>query len=408
MNHGVLDYVLSTPDLVMLSRRLFFCALVWSLSFSAWAQVYTWTDENGKVHYSDQRRVSHAEAKVIDVGGMPPAPFIDHQTPASYSGEVFPLVLDRFYYADAVSDESKALITYYFGGDCVSPTSENFNQLRVRYPKVLRDDANLQAATYRQLRKSSYGLLYRAGHYSMPVVDGAEIRVLNAEIIDLKINACRTNLHAGATLGDLESAAVSSFDVLNAWIEVKWQLADSPNSEAISSWVTQGVAATRLDRDLSLFSAVEDAYLVALDQLQNNENWREAIHNPEEARHLIKSNSVPEPSTVEALYKQKVQFAQALVELSPLQAMIAEYYQVRGVMPLSISALGVRRQSMKSAVVDNIAIAKPGTLRADLAGTNEGVFIEWVPELEHGYTGIKWRCLSNAADAVLPDACEVY
>ncbi len=403
-----MGYGLSRPDRLMSRCRFFFFLCLCGLGSLVQAQVYTWTDENGKVHYSDQRRVSHAEAKVIDVGGMPPAPFMDHQIPASYSGEVFPLVLDRFYYADAVSDESKALITYYFGGDCVSPTSENFNQLRVRYPKVLRDDANLQAATYRQLRKSSYGLLYRAGHYSMPVVDSAEIRVLNAEIIDLKINACRTNLHAGATLGDLESAAVGSFDVLNAWIKVKWQLADSPNSEALHSWVTQGVAATRLDRDLSLFGAVEDAYLVALDQLQNNESWREAILNPEEIQHLIKNDAAPEPSTVEGLYQKKAQLAQAFVEISPLRTMIAEYFQVRGVMPLSISALGVRRQTMKSAVVDNVAIANPGTLRADLAGANEGVFIELVPELEHGYTGIKWRCLSNAGQALLPDACEVY
>ncbi|UTF61643.1 pilin [Gilvimarinus sp. DA14] len=390
--------------------RLLVLAMLLCPLGKALAQVYTWTDEQGKVHYSDQRRVSHAEAKVIDIGGMPPAPLLDHQTPASYGAEVYPLVLDRFFYADSVSDENRALITYYFGGDCVSPTSENFNQLRVRYPQILQDDKKLQANTYRQLRKSSYGLLYRAGHYSMPVVDNAEIRVLNAQVTDLKINACRTKLMGGAASGDLESATAGSFDVLNSWIQVTWQLADSPSSDPSHTWVTQGVAATRLDRELSLYRAVEDAYLAALDQLQNDSRWRAAVTNPDANRTTAPAADPPDPQlqTPAQTYLQQAELARAFAEIAPLRVAVAEYYQVRGVMPLSVSAIGVRSPAMRSEVIQHLEMRQPGVMRADLAGANEGVFIELVPELEHGYTGIKWRCISNAAASILPSACEEY
>ncbi|MDO3381053.1 DUF4124 domain-containing protein [Gilvimarinus algae] len=378
---------------------------------SAGAQVYTWTDDKGKVHFSDQRRAENAEAQQIDIGTMPAAPLIETSDPATYNGQLYPLIVDRFFYADSVSDEQRPLITFYFGGDCVSPTSQNFNQLRTRYTMVLRDESKLQADVFRALRTRAYGNVYRTGHYNAPDVDTADVRYLNGEITSLKINACRTNLPPGISNSDLDGSLVTQFDLVNAWLEVKWTLSSRLDGEPMAEFTTRGVAATRLDSGLRLGSAVRVAFETAIDNLQSEDAWRQAVTQsargePETASGapgvVTANGSAPYDFQQRQLQQaqQRSAFVAALAELSAVRMAIAEYYQVRGVMPLSMSAIGFERgPQTRSRHIESMHMQAPGVVHAVLPETAlpGGHYIELIPEVEQGFTLLEWRCVTSVA-----------
>lgn len=278
----------------MVYCRYIVFALTASLCLPLAAQVYTWTDENGKVHFSDQRRVENAEATQIDIGSMPAPIPIDFREPASFPARLSPLVLDELYYGDSVSIEDKPIVTYYFGGDCVSPTSQDFNQLRTTFPIVLRDEKSLMADVFRALRTKAYGSLYRVGHYSTPDLQAVRANLLSGEIIDLKINACRSQLTSGARTGDLENAHVRDFDLINAWVQVRWQLVPTDAKKSTYHQVTEGVAATRLDQQLDLAGAVRQSFDMAINNLIAQEGFRELVILPAAGETIASSVKQPD------------------------------------------------------------------------------------------------------------------
>ncbi|MBU2886638.1 DUF4124 domain-containing protein [Gilvimarinus agarilyticus] len=404
-------------------RFLWGCCL-WVVCWSATAQVYMWKDDSGKVHYSDQRRVDNAEATQIDIGTMPPPRVISAQVPMPFDRNVAPLLLDNFYYSTDVSAAEKELITYYFGGDCVSPTSQDFNQLRTTYPKVLRDENNLTADVFRTLRVNAYGSLYRAGHYSTPDLTDVGAVLLSGEIIDLNINACRSQLHASAHTGDLENSNAHEFDLLNAWLKVRWTLSTPGESDPLITVATEGIAATRLHQRLDLTGAVRVAFEMATQHLLALDDFRAQVEISEVTKtRPVGSNQAPEKIPTPAptnnenvlaaerdLYQLALlrsNFARVLAELSTLKVAVTEYYHLRGVMPLTMGVLGYGAP-INSRYIDTARLRAPGTIYVELVEEHlpGSHFVELTPVTEGSFTLIEWQCTSSLPESITRTLCQ--
>ncbi|MCP8900754.1 DUF4124 domain-containing protein [Gilvimarinus xylanilyticus] len=369
---------------------------------SAQAQVYTWKDENGKLHFSDQRRVETARAQVIDIGAMPPPPMLDTATPSRYSEPRHALVLEQFYYADDVSDDNKRLIGLYVGGDCVSPTFANFNQLRVHFPEVLKTEKMLQTLIFRSLNQLQYDNVYRAGHYALDSINKAALKHLSASITDLKINACWSQ-HSHFNGNDiLKVAKAENFDLLNVWVEVSWTLRASAEGGQDKEFVTQGVAATRLDRDLTLNSTLQKAFVQAASQLQARSDWREAVALPEGV------SGLNAPSNQPALYVARQHLSQVLVALAPWRVRVAEYYQFHGTLPKTFDALGGEIESYSGRAFDDLYLSEPGVLHAELSTVfgDAGHYVALTPVIKPGFTQIQWQCDSSLPQQWVVGLCE--
>ncbi|MDO3387370.1 DUF4124 domain-containing protein [Gilvimarinus sp. SDUM040013] len=393
-----------------------------SLSALSIAQVYTWKDESGKVHYSDQRRADNAEATQIDIGAMPPPILVNALAPVSFSKNAAPLVLDGFYYAQTVSVSEKELITYYFGGDCVSPTSQDFNQLRTTYPNVLREEKNLMADVFRAFRLQGYGNLYRSGHYSTPDLSAVNAVTLSGEIVDLSINACRSQLMSGARTGDLENSSVGQFDLLNAWLQVRWRVSLAGESTPLFEIETEGMAATRLQERLGLTSAVRVAFEMAVNNLIAREDFRQSVTFPgdrnaydvttKEPRHVDDEPLAVNPlDTERKLYERALlqsSFSQALQRLSLLKIGVAEYFHIQGSMPLTIDDLGYNAKAISAnRYIDSVKMRAPGVIYAELSEEHfpGSHFIELAPEVEEGFSYIQWACLTSMPKYIAPGVC---
>lgn len=382
-----------------LGQLLFILLLV---GLPAQAQVYTWEDENGKLHFSDQRRVENAQAQVIDIGTMPPPPMLDSATPARYTEPRYALVLDQFYYSDKVSDDSKRLVGLYVGGDCVSPAFVNFNQVRVHFSEVLKTEKMLQTLVFRSLNQLQYDEVYRAGHYALDSFNETALKHLSAAITDLKINACWSQ-HSHFNGNDiLKVANPDNFDLLNAWVEVTWTLSASAEGGSDQEFVTQGVAATRLDRELTLNSAVQKAFVQSALQLQARSDWRDAVALPEGV------SEVSAPRNQPALYVAQQHLSQVLVALAPWRVKVAEYYQLHGTLPKTFDALGGEIDSYSGLAFDDLYLSQPGVLHAELSTVfgDAGHYLALTPVIQPGFTQLQWQCDSSLPQPWVVGLCE--
>ena len=146
------------------------------------ANIYKWTDAQGKVHYSDKKMANSAQAQDINLGTMPAAKAVKTLPAKHYQNDQPSLYLLR---SELALDQLTTLRNptnfayFYFGGDCVSPTRVSYAEYIKRYkhnlPKpsdLYRDESRLleqyrfrtQRATYvrdNPAQKASWPRRYR-------------------------------------------------------------------------------------------------------------------------------------------------------------------------------------------------------------------------------------------------------
>ncbi|WP_339896664.1 DUF4124 domain-containing protein [uncultured Gilvimarinus sp.] len=354
------------------------------------AQVYSWTDSNGRVHYSDQPTDQNAVLQSLDIGTMPAPKLVKLTTPRLLRGALYPLVMSPFGYSDAVFSATKPAARFYFGGDCVSPTSLRFNELRQALPTLVRTPEQLQVDAFRAIRRLGHTHLYRAGHYGGPVVDSEQVRYLSGEVIDLDLAGCFSQGASAFSAAELPESMLSRFKMANAWIKVRWQLRRSPGATPLLSFETEGSAATQLTPEVTLLSAMRESFSAAAANALSDSRLRQALlaDDPDN------QEPPPQADANQQLMRQ-ANFAAALSELSAVKVMVAEYYQIRGVMPLSMTAIGLGAEQLQhSRYISSLRMQAPGVIHAELnvGAFSAGHFVELIPKVSQGFTLIEWRC----------------
>ncbi|WP_049723528.1 DUF4124 domain-containing protein [Gilvimarinus polysaccharolyticus] len=368
----------------------------------AQAQIYSWTDANGRVHYSDQATDKNAVLQSIDVGTMPAPKMIETAKPALFVPPLYPLIVAQFEYSEALLNNSKSAARFYFGGDCVSPTALRLEALFTRLPSVVRTPEQLQVDMFRAIRRLGHTSLYRAGHYTGANVDATAARYLRAQIIDFDIATCRADGASSSSSSELKEMMMPKFKIANGWLKVRWQLSDTPNGEPLFSIITEGSAATQINMDVNLQSVMRESFMAAAANALNDDHLRQALAINRDTIPADNNapSSAPQPSPTatnwaEQQLLRQTNFVAALSELSIVKTMVAEYYQMRGVMPASISVLGITSETVQSsAYLSALQMQAPGVIYAELnAGKfSAGQFIELTPEISKGFTLIEWHC----------------
>lgn len=366
----------------------------------AQAQIYTWTDSNGRVHYSDQPTDKNAVLQSIDVGTMPAPTVVDTTKPALFVAPLRPLIVSQFEYSEELFNAPKSVAKFYFGGDCVSPTALRLDDLFTRLPSVVRTPEQLQVDMFRAVRRLGYPKLYRAGHYGGANVDAVAVRYLRAQIIGFDIAACRADGSSGNSLSELKDTMMPKFKLANSWLKVRWQLSHEPNGEPLLTIVTEGSAATQINTDVNVQSAMREGFMAAAANVLSDDSLRQALAESHDTKPAgnndVTSNAkLTTESWAEQRFIRQSNLAKALSELSVVKTMVAEYYQMRGVMPVSTAVLGITPETVQSSpYLSVLQMQAPGIIYAELNAEKftPGQFVELTPEISKGFTLIEWRC----------------
>lgn len=241
------------------------------------AQIYTWTDSNGRVHYSDQPADKNAVLQSIDVGTMLSPKLITVARPTLFKAPLYPLIVAPLDYSDSLFDAPEAVARFYFGDDCSSPVSLSLTQLRSQLPSVTRTPEQFQVDMFRAIRRLGHDSLYRAGHYSGPPLESTEVRYLSGEIIALDIAACRANGAVQKKRSDLSETAMAQFKIAQVWLQVRWKVTDQVAGQPLLSFVTEGSAATQVNADVQVLSAVREGFLAASANALDNQDLRQVL-----------------------------------------------------------------------------------------------------------------------------------
>lgn len=255
----------------------YWATLLWLVASSAFAQVYTWTDSNGRTHYSDQPNSNDASLTTIDIGAMPAPKIVPTATPRLLEGPLHALIVGQFGYGPDVLNAPEPVARFYVGADCVSPQELSFKQLRESFAKVIRTHEQLQVDVFRAIRKLGHTRLFRSGHYRDNAKDKHSKRYLSAQVNQLTLSACNPQGQPSTDVATLSERQIKRFKQVNVWLQVHWQLHQRSTAEPLLSITTQGSAATQIDTNVNLLNAARRSFLAATDNALNHPELRSAL-----------------------------------------------------------------------------------------------------------------------------------
>lgn len=390
------------------------------------AQVYKWTDAQGKVHYSDKKVALSAQTQDLNLGTMPSAKAVAELTPQIYSGTAPALY---FLLNEPKIEDSRTILTrpkfayFYFGGDCVSPTTTTYNEFVTRYRYVTPKAYELFAEVGALLRKYHYRS-FNNRHIAHKIDEHGNTPLqLTIAIEDMRINACATNLDVPATAGILDNFRVSSFDKTNVWFQLRWTISTLDDEVILHTGVAEG-AANEIDGrtgDIRLmaFAAFKKA---VTNMMAAPEFMHFATPGPKAKKPaLMETISTPTPREEEEQsllgnIAQQFQFnaikksnaAKALTLVNPLRIMIAQYYADTGEWPPSFAAMNIDPKELREPKsISEVELRLGGVLHIRLAESafGENEIMQLIPREAMGGTSMEWTCRTSLDKAYWVGDC---
>jgi hypothetical protein len=247
--------------------------LCWALAVEA--AVYKWTDAQGKVHYSDQKKDEKASEQKVSVGGMPKAPEVKKIQAVKYKNynPTKSLAVTEVELMLPEYDQSRANgVSLYFGGDCVSPSFMTIDEFQKKFRKNFNSPEEFQRLATRTL--SSYG--YRNSYFK-PIDPNRKTKenegyVLRIDIVNIKINACVPALREPYKAGMLDSFSFFSYERSNIWLRLKWSL-ETYEEQIFASGVTEGASNDIDGRDATINYTLDAAFVNSVTNIIANEDF---------------------------------------------------------------------------------------------------------------------------------------
>jgi Domain of unknown function (DUF4124) len=239
------------------------------------AAVYKWTDSQGKVHYSDQKKDEKASEQKVSVGSMPKAPEVKKLQAIKYKNfnPTKSLAVTEVEFVLPEYDQSrKNGVALHFGGDCVSPSFMTIDEFQRRFRKNFNSPEEFQRLATRTL--SSYG--YRNSYFK-PIdpnrkTKGNEGYVLRIDIVNIKINACVPTLREPYKAGMLDGFSFYSYERSNVWLRLKWSL-ETYEEQIFASGVTEGASSDIDGRDATINYTLDAAFVNGVTNIIANEDF---------------------------------------------------------------------------------------------------------------------------------------
>lgn len=394
-------------------------------SVSTQAAIYKWTDAQGKVHYSDQKVDEKASEQKVSFGSMPSAPVIALAQPKKYSANKPSRWLAVMKPELSVSEsdaQTGKQFSFYFGGDCVSPTSLSYDAFKKRYARYLMDGTDMQQEIFRQLDLYNYRNFHFKTDGPMHDLDNNEGYILRVEILDFKVNACVRKLRTPEDSGLLDQFSISAFDKTNAWIKLRWTMINSTGDKTIATNISQGALNNIEGVDSPIAGMLKAAYKDSITNMMADPQFLEAM-TPNQSigagaaatlGAAPKVEAKPEPASLSGLPGKmfgtsvtRANFAKALILVNPLRMSISNYYAERGEWPAYFSDIDVDSSTLREpGIVDSVEMRLGGVLHVKLSANafGSGHYFQMVPDTKRGTT-VDWKCKTTLDKSLWVGPC---
>lgn len=391
------------------------------------AEIYKWTDAQGKVHYSDKKIADSAQAQDLNLGTMPPAKTVAALTARRYQNTRPSLYLLR---SELALDQLAALRSpanfayFYFGGDCVSPTAVSYVEYIKRYPKSLPDSDDLyrdEGHIFDTYKFRTQSAIYALDNPQRAIdEEGNPPLKLHVDIVDMRINACTQRLLKTVVSGNLDKISGYNFDKTNVWLQLRITISNS-NDDAVFNTITEG-AANEVDGHSSNISLLTTAaYEQAITNLIANPTFTELLTPKSKIQKItIAENNTPEPSESGGMLSRlanKLQFnavtkaklAEAMSLVSPVRISIVQYYADTGKWPNSFSDIDLNSGDLvQKGLIENAELRLGGVLhlRLDRTTFGENEVLQLVPKPIMNGQSIDWECRTSLDKAHWVGDCQ--
>ncbi len=401
------------------------CSIFLITTLNAQAAVYKWTDAQGKVHYSDKKVDEKASEQKVQFGSMPQAPIVALAQPQKYNAakpsKWLAVTKPELSVIESNAQTGKQF-TFYFGGDCVSPTSLSLNDFKKRYVKYLKDSTDMQEAVIRQLDIYNYRNLHFKTDGPMRDLDNNEGYILQLDLLDIKVNACVRKLDSPQDSGLLDQFAIRAFDKTNAWVKLRWAIKNSTGEKVFASNISEGAVNDIDGLDAPVAGVFKTAYRDAVINMIADPEFMKTMEPAPvsiagAASALAgtpKIEAKPRAQTLAGLpgkmqntYVARANFANALTSVNPLRIAISNYYAENGQWPAYFSDIGVDSSTLREpGIVDSVEIRLGGTLHVVLsaAAFGAGHYFQMAPDTRRG-TMIDWNCKTTLDKSLWVGSC---
>jgi hypothetical protein len=405
----VIDYTCVKPAMLLVAV----ISLLLGSSISS-ATVYKWTDAQGKVHFSDKKIADAARLQSMDLGIMPPVKQVDSLPARPFTGEGLPrwlvVVEPKLGTSPELLSNAK-LASFYFGGDCISPTSVDFAALKLQLEEYLPSVSALRHELTSVLSENRYRTEYRRSSIPRRDRENNEVYELSAELLDMKINACAADLQQSSFSTEYGKFSFHDFKKANAWIKVRWVLSrplaeNSRDSISLLVTVTEGSADAIKGRPAALAPIFLAAYRQALGNFVAQKNLAEVLQlappvlktaPPPDNLHQPVGKLAALNNSVLQVFTSKAKLVQALTIVTPIRARLTEYYFERDEWPLDMADLGFdKRELYEPGLVEAVDVRLGGVLQIDLAASEFGTGrqVQFIPRFTMG-SSLVWDCRTN-------------
>jgi len=392
-----------------------------------YAEIYKWTDAQGKVHYSDKKIADSAQAQDLNLGTMPVAKAVDTLAAKRFQNTRPSLYLLR----NELALEQLAVLRapanfayFYFGGDCVSPTAVSYVEYIKRYKKSLPESDDLyrdEGRIFDQYNFRTQNALYAMENPKQSLdEEGNPPLKLQVDVIDMRINACTQRLQKATMSGDLDKISGYSFDKANVWLQLHITISDFSNNVVLLNTITEGSADEVDGYQGNISRLTTAAYEQAITNLIANQKFTELLT----PKSKIQKISIPEPKApapaesgglmnrladkFQSNSVKKSRVAQALSLVSPIRISIVQYYADTGKWPNNFSDINLNSSELQQKdLIDGAELRLGGVLHLRLAVSSfgENEVLQLVPKPIMGGQSINWECRTSLDKAFWVGDC---
>jgi hypothetical protein len=396
-------------------------------TLSASAQIYKWTDAQGKVHYSDKKIADTAQAQDINLGTMPaakavtalPAKHYDNPRPSLY------VLRSELSINHLNTLRNPANFAYfYFGGDCVSPTAVSYQEYFERYKNTLPrfgETGQIEEFLLNQYRIRNQSVPY-ARYNPRHVIDaeGNPPLKLKVDIVDIRINVCLKHLQKAALGGYRSKINSYGFDKVNIWLQLQISLSNS-NDQVLFNTITEGSADESIDYQGSVSRHFRIAYEQAITNLIANPQFIAAV-TPKSKIQVI---NIPDNKTttseengglldnivnkLQSFSTTKAKLAKVITSVSPVRVSILHYYVENGKWPDSFLDIDLSSSDFaQKDLVESAELRLGGVLHLRLARSTfgENEVLQLIPKTAMNGQSVEWECRTSLDKSLWVGDCQ--
>jgi len=387
------------------------------------AELYQWTDAQGRVHFSDKKPSAAAETPVqvhSNTSGMPKFN-LPEPRPRSFNnpkeGVQLQIKLPEF-----LIRPNSRVGAYYFGGDCVSPTAIPWSDLQNRYPLAIPREIDFRGKARSILRSSniSYREFSSANYANDPDL------LLEPNIVSIDLHACVPKPIQRAN----PRYSVVSFTHSTAMITVQWTLKTTRREQKTLMMIsTEGAAPlpATAPGEQTMNQALLNAYLNALTRVFENAEIFDHLRRPPPAPRPTPQKIVPKPAPEEPgffeelsglprsmIERQEIEkkLVDIVVNLSPIKTMVTEFFASEGYWPTDFAQLNLDASALtRPDRIAGVQLGVQGEIIADVSPAfGAGAQLTLIPEHSMAGTMMRWTCKaeieSAAAQSWLTEHCQ--